>query len=107
MINLDIRHYKFRYLSLIFIFLSIFIYLTYHALNGERGIIALVNLSNKFNKLENNLEQVRAQRIYLEHKVNLLRSESLDLDLLDEQARKILGYSKETEAVYFFKKEDK
>jgi cell division protein FtsB len=37
--------------------------------------------------------------LQLEHHVNLMRGESLDLELLDQQARKILGYASPDEKV--------
>ena len=43
---------------------------------------------------------VSAERLRLENKVVLLRDESVDPDLLDEQARRLLGYVAEDETVY-------
>ncbi|AIL65160.1 Septum formation initiator [Rickettsiales bacterium Ac37b] len=95
---------KFKYKLYIFTFITTITvlssYFIYHAINGERGILAFIRLTHLTNKTNIELENVRAERIVLEHKVNLMRSESLDLDLLDEQARKILGYSDANEIVY-------
>jgi cell division protein FtsB len=47
------------------------------------------------------LDQVRVERLNLEHKVSLLRPSSLDLDLLDEQSRLTLGYAERDERILF------
>jgi cell division protein FtsB len=75
-------------------------YFAYHAINGERGILAFFKLNHQLDASENHLEQLRLERLNLEHTVSLLRPNSLDLDLLDEQARKILGYAGGDEKVY-------
>ncbi len=43
---------------------------------------------------------VRAERLTIEHKANLLKPDSLDLDLLEEQAKTILGYARSTESLF-------
>ncbi|MFV9875200.1 MAG: septum formation initiator family protein [Rickettsiales endosymbiont of Dermacentor nuttalli] len=95
---------KFKYKLYIFAFITTVTILTsyfiYHAINGDRGILAFIKLMHLTNKTNIELENIRAERIALEHKVNLMRSEALDLDLLDEQTRKILGYSDTDEIVY-------
>jgi cell division protein FtsB len=45
------------------------------------------------------LENSRTERLSLERKANLLKSDSLDLDLLEEQAKNILGYAKPQETL--------
>jgi cell division protein FtsB len=87
------------YINLLF---SAFIgYLAYHAFSGERGIIALVKLTNDNTKLYKELENIKAERIRLEHKVTLMRSDSLDLDLLEEQAKSVLGLINKEEKIIF------
>lgn len=46
------------------------------------------------------LDIVHAERLKMERNVRLMRDESLDLDLLDEQARRVLGYADKDERVY-------
>ena len=83
-----------------FLLVLLLIYFSYHAISGDRGLIALMNLSKKVEESKNELDIITAERIKFEHKVNLLRDESLDLDLLDERARQLLGYIGEEETVY-------
>jgi cell division protein FtsB len=90
---------------MITIFMVIIFYLAFHAINGERGIMAFLKLSQSANKLQEELDSARAERLHLEHRVNLMRSESLDADLLDEQVRNTLGYASDEEAIYLL--EDK
>jgi len=77
----------------------ILIYFTYHLITGERGVKALIVLNAELSKTTEELEMVRAERLQLEHKVNLMRPESLDLDLLDQQVRLVLGYARKNEIV--------
>lgn len=78
-------------------------YFSYHAFSGNRGLGALIDLTYRIEKAHTQLDYIRAERINLEHKVKLLRNESIDLDLLDEQARKVLGYARGDEVVIFTK----
>jgi cell division protein FtsB len=82
------------------IFILLLSYFSYHLLSGERGLIALMELSKKVDDSRANLDQVVADRLRLEHRVSLLRDESLDLDLLDEQARRLLGYVGKDDVIY-------
>ena len=82
-------------------------YFCYHALSGERGLIALIHLSAEKERQENELDLVRAERLRIEHKVTLMRPDSLDIDLIDEQARKSLGYASKDETVIFLDKDKK
>jgi len=86
------------------IIISGFYYLSSHVMRGDRGITSLFELSRKSTNLQKELDLVRAEKFNLEHKVQGLRSDSLDLDLLDEQARKIIGLSDPDEVVYLLKK---
>lgn len=60
----------------------------------------LIALNNKSLELQSDLNNTQAQRIYMESKVARLNKESLDLDLVDELARQLLGYSQEEEYIY-------
>ena len=80
--------------------LMVLSYFAYHAVSGERGLLALTELSKRVEYSQNKLDSLNAERISFEHKVSLLRDESLDLDMLDEQARRMLGYVGDGETVY-------
>ena len=67
-------------------------YFAYHAINGQRGMLALRQLSQQVAVASLELATVRSERKELEHNVSLLHPESLDPDMLDERVRLMLGY---------------
>ncbi|MCH2548078.1 MAG: septum formation initiator family protein [Alphaproteobacteria bacterium] len=74
-------------------------YLAFHALNGERGLYAYLKQSRNLEVSQQKLAKFSHERKSLENRVHLLSDDSLDLDLLDEQARRILGTSNKQEIV--------
>lgn len=87
--------------------LSIMFYLVFHAVSGERGMLALFTETRKLDEVKAELARVKAQHDTLDHKVRLLSDGSLDLDLLDEQVRRVLGMANKNEVVYFSDDADK
>jgi len=79
----------------------IMFYLIFHAISGERGLFALFTETRRLDELKIELADVRAKREALETKAHRLSDTSLDLDLLDEQARQVLGMAGKNEVVYF------
>ncbi len=78
------------------------VYLAYHVLHGERGLYALFKQLHQREVLEQEHTKTRAKREALERKVTHMRAGSLDLDLLDEQYRRMLGGAKDGEVVILF-----
>lgn len=74
-------------------------YLGYHAMHGERGLYALVREQREREALTKELAQTKAEREKVELRVTHLRDGSLDLDLLDEQMRRMLGVMKKGEVI--------
>ena len=68
-------------------------YFAYHAVQGDRGLIALTHLQNEIQQAQATLAQVSEQRVELEKRASLLRRDHLDPDMLDERARAVLNYS--------------
>jgi cell division protein FtsB len=81
------------------VLVALVFYFTFHALNGDRGIFAMLKEQRKLEVLQQQLADVSAQRQVLERRVRLLSSASLDPDMLDEQARRELGYTAPGEAI--------
>ena len=77
----------------------LFAYFAYHLLHGDRGYFANKGLQAKLAQTERKLEEKREERMALENRVRLLRPDGLDLDLLDERARVVLGFVKTQERV--------
>ena len=76
-------------------------YLLFHTFSGERGLYALFKEKRKLELVTSELAQVSAERAALEHRVRLMNSNSLDTDLLDEQARNVLGVAGSDEVIYY------
>lgn len=76
-------------------------YLGFHAISGERGVVAMFKETRRLELIKTELAKTVAERASLDAKVRALSSDSLDLDLLDEQARRMLGLAGKNEVVYF------
>lgn len=86
----------------VFAFLITF-YFVYHIFQGERGVISWFVLSKKVQDEEEKLKQLLVQKEQIERRVSLLNPNSIDLDLLEELARKLLNYSKKNEIIVYDK----
>lgn len=80
---------------------AVVFYLVFHAISGDRGIYALFKERRNLEVIQAELDKVTAQRVVMEHRARLLNSSSLDLDLLDEQARDVLGYAGQDEVIFY------
>ena len=78
----------------------LFVYLTWQLVFSNRGMISLFRFSNKREKLIKENKQLVKEKTELEKKVSRMHSKSLDIDTLDEQARKVLGYGKDNETIF-------
>lgn len=63
------------------------------ALNGEEGIRAHGLVQDELEDREQDLAELKARRQWLERRADLLSARSLDADMLDESARRVLGYA--------------
>lgn len=75
------------------------IYLVYHVIQGNYGLLAMRELDHELVQLQSLSSQVRAHRLALEAKTDRLRPDNLDPELLDQQARKVLGFVRRDEVV--------
>ena len=92
--------FQFKKIFLVSAAVLLVFYCVYQAIQGDRGLSSLFYFSKKHNILKGEIEILRAERLDIENKVNALKSESLDIDLLDERVRKVLGYARDDETVY-------
>jgi len=74
-------------------------YLIFHVLSGERGVYAMLREERKLEVLKAELQKVSGERHALETRIRLINEDSLDLDMLDEQARSVLDNAGEDEVV--------
>jgi len=72
-------------------------YFGYHTIQGDRGILAWLQLSNQVKQAEATLRGLEASRGKLANRVRLLHPDHLDLDMLDEQARRLLNLGRKDE----------
>lgn len=74
-------------------------YFGYHAVNGERGIEEWFRLGGQLEALQKRHDLNATRIAILDNRVNLLREETLDRDLLDERARAVLGLARPDEII--------
>lgn len=75
-----------------FAFLATVCYFAYAAFQGQYGLMQRYRVEQKEALLRVELAELRAERKMMENKTARLGDEFLDLDLLDERARSVLGY---------------
>jgi cell division protein FtsB len=68
-------------------------------LQGEHGLAALNEAKLREQRLTAELAEIREQRRALKNLVRRLGDDNLDLDLLDERARAVLGYVRRDELI--------
>ena len=88
--RLSIRSIAYDTVIITFLLTSCF-YFSFVAINGNHGVKRKAELT--FENLEKRgvLVSLKQKAFEMEQKTKRLQDDSLDLDLLDEQARKILG----------------
>ena len=68
-------------------------YFGLNAYSGNRGLRAKLDLDEQIAQLNDELAGLKAERARWERRVLLLRSGSIDPDMLDERARALLNYA--------------
>jgi len=74
-------------------------YFTFAAVQGDFGLFSRIQVDAEAEELRIELAQLQSQTQRMEILTRRLSDEFLDLDLLDEQAREILGYVRADEIV--------
>src|SRR5262249_45090737 len=74
-------------------------YFGWHAFKGQRGYPYRDKLAAEEAALEAKYKMIEDQRLALEHRVSLLRPDSIDPDMLDELARAELEMASPAEVV--------
>ncbi len=81
------------------IFACVFGYFVYHAIQGDHGFLAKLRLEQELERARAARADLAAEQSRLAHKVDRLQLEHIDPDLLDEQARRLLGYGRPDDLV--------
>jgi cell division protein FtsB len=76
-------------------------YFIYHAVQGDRGILAWLRVNQQLEAAQVELAKSGTDRAALEQRVALLNNSSLDLDMLEERARVMLNFSDPDDVVIF------
>ncbi len=75
------------------------IYFTFAALQGDFGLFRLIEIESEEQRLTVELGILKAEHAEIANKTHRLSNQFLDLDLLDEQSRKVLGMARGDEIV--------
>ncbi len=78
---------------------SLSAYFTFAAVQGEYGLFRRVRVEAQARDLAQQLDALKAEVSGMENKTRRMSDDYLDLDLLDEQARKVLGLARGDEII--------
>ncbi len=81
-------------------------YFTYHLIQGNHGLRAYWRLGDDLKQAGAKYTALKEQHDYLQHRVTLLRPDSLCPDLLEEQVRRNLGFVNPKEIVILHSEDD-
>ncbi len=76
-------------------------YFVWTAVNGERGLKTKDEYKKQITALRDTLADLKADHAQWDHRIALMRSEAIDRDLLQEQARVKLDYVDPADLVVF------
>lgn len=78
---------------------SLAAYFTFAAVQGDYGVFRQVQIESEARALQSERDQLAAELADMRNRTRRLSDHYLDLDLLDEQARSVLGYVRADEIV--------
>jgi cell division protein FtsB len=76
-------------------------YFVWHAINGERGLKTNEDYELKIRQLQAELATAKGDRLQWQHRIDLMRGEAIDRDLLEEEARVTLDRVSKDDLVVF------
>lgn len=76
-------------------------YFIWHAWNGNRGMKAKVEFRAQAKELRQELASLKEERFGLERRIAMMRAESVERDILEEEARRQLGRVHRNDVVVF------
>ena len=95
------KSFKILEITLLTVCLILCLYFIIASFNGEFGVSAKYHLLAKEKVLANELNTINKETKIIKNRIKRLSNTSLDLELLDQQARIILGMIGEEEVIVF------
>lgn len=92
---------KLRFLVIPILCCGALAYFVYHANNGTYGLKAKEGYEARVAELKQEVALLDAKVTVLEHRTSLLRDGTLEQDIIDEQARRMLGLTRPNEIVIY------
>ena len=77
----------------------IFLYLVYFLVYGQRGLLQYFYLLKQNQEYNDTLSELTSENQYMSNRIKKLQPNTVDLDFLDEQIRKKLGFIDKNEIV--------
>ena len=96
-----LKNFKILEITSLTVCLILSLYFIIASFNGEFGVSAKYNLLAKEKVLANELDIINEETKTIKNRIKRLSDSSLDLELLDQQARIILGMIGEEELIIF------
>ena len=95
------KSFKILEITLLTVCLILCLYFIIASFNGEFGVSAKYHLLAKEKVLADELNTINNETTIIKNRIKRLSNTSLDLELLDQQARIILGMIGEEELIVF------
>lgn len=76
-------------------------YFVWHAINGQRGIKAKEEYLAQMEVLNGERRALQQEKTSLERRIAMLRGESVDREIIEEEARTVLGRVHKNDVVIF------
>lgn len=87
----------------IVLFSALILYFLYHIMMGRYGLVSYIQSQKNLVKKKKAIEQIEKDMSFIQNKIDRMSDNSVDPDILDEEAKNKLGYAKENEIVIYTK----
>jgi cell division protein FtsB len=77
--------------------IGLFMYFSYHLIQGERSYMRYISLNQSIQTMSQQAAGLQIARKELENRVAMMRPGSINRDLLEERARIVLGFRRDGE----------
>ncbi|MDR1390882.1 MAG: septum formation initiator family protein [Holosporales bacterium] len=77
----------------------VFVYFLFHAVSGENGLLSYIKVRKEFERQNEQLRTLEANLESVKRNVKLLKSEAIDVDILEERCRRMLNYSDKSDVI--------